>query len=226
MNFSILYIALIFLSPVSLYAAKESSVITETHNNQLIKAAQNRDLAKIKDLIKTKAKLNIRDSKGRTALLIATENDDVEIARALVKAGADVNLQDDKLDSPLLYAGAAGRLEILKLILADKPNFKVYNRYGGTALIPACERGHVDVVKELLKTKIDINHVNKLGWTGLMEAIVLSDGGPKHQEIVQLLVDAGADLNIPDRDGVTPLEHAKRRGYKEIVKILEKAHAK
>ncbi|MDI9674949.1 ankyrin repeat domain-containing protein, partial [Pseudomonas aeruginosa] len=86
--------------------------------------------------------------------------------------------------------GAEGRLEILRLTLLHGADLKSTNRYGGTALIPACERGHVEVVKTLLQAGVDPNHVNKLGWTGLLEAILLSDGGPRHQEIVRLLIDA------------------------------------
>ena len=70
-----------------------------------------------------------------------------------------------------------------------------------------------------------MDHVNKLGWTGLLEAIILSDGGPRHVEIVKLLVDAGADVNLADGDGVTPLAHARQRGYTEIAAILEAAGA-
>jgi ankyrin repeat protein len=40
---------------------------------------------------------------------------------------------------------------------------------------------------------------------------------------VRLLVEAGANVNIADRDGVTPLSHAKRRGYTEIARILTAA---
>ena len=82
------------------------------------------------------------------------------------------------------------------------------------------------MVKELLKTEIDIDHVNSLGWTALLEAIILSDGGPKHQEIVRILVAAGAAVNSPDQDGVTPLQHARRKGYREIVGTLEVAGAR
>ena len=53
-----------------------------------------------------------------------------------------------------------------------------------------------------------------------MEAVVLGDGGPAHTEIVRLLVAAGANTGIPDRDRITPLEHAKQRGYAEMVRIL------
>ena len=65
----------------------------------------------------------------------------------------------------------------------------------------------------LLGTAIDKDHVNKLGWTALLEAVILGDGGPVHTEIVRLLVEAGANVNIADREGVTPLTHARRRGF-------------
>jgi len=52
---------------------------------------------------------------------------------------------------------------------------------------------------------VDVNHINNLGWTALLEAIVLSDGGLRHQQIVQLLLDHDADMTIADKDGVTPL---------------------
>ncbi|HQV12903.1 MAG TPA: ankyrin repeat domain-containing protein, partial [Nitrospira sp.] len=122
-------------------------------------------------------------------------------------------------------AGASGYLDILRMTLAARPDFTVYNRFGGTALIPACERGHVEVVKALLTTSIDVNHVNRLGWTALLEAILLSDGGTAHQEIVRLLLTAGANPNLADHNGVTPLRHARQKGYRVITDLLVAAGA-
>ena len=45
----------------------------------------------------------------------------------------------------------------------------------------------------------------------------------RHQQVVRILLDAGADPGIADRDGVTALEHAQRRGYGEIAQILRNA---
>ncbi|WP_454063011.1 ankyrin repeat domain-containing protein [Candidatus Nitrospira salsa] len=192
----------------------------------LIEAVVQHDLALVKQLLKRGANMESRDAEGRTALLAAVANNSLEIARLLIEAGADVNAQDSQMDSPLLLAGAEGTLEILTLILDANPDFSVYNRFGGTPLIPACERGHLEVVQILLKTEVDIDHVNNLGWTALLEAIVLSQGGPRHQKIVQSLVDAGADIHIADHDGVTPLLHARQKGFQEIVSILESAAAR
>ena len=78
----------------------------------------------------------------------------------------------------------------------------------------------------LAKAGVDVDHVNKLGWTALLEAIILGNGGASHQQIVQLLVDAKANVNLADRDGVSPLRHARNRGFSEIAQILVNAGAR
>lgn len=192
------------------------------HQEQrLFEAVANNDVPTVQAVVKNGVNINAQDVQGRTALLVAVEKHHVESAKVLLDAGADVNIQDHKQDSPLLLAGAEGTVEIMKRILQAEPDFTRYNRFGGTSLVPAAERGHVEMVKLLVTTDIDIDDVNHLGWTALLEAIVLSDGGPRHQQIVQILVDAGANVNIADKDGVTPLQHARQKGFQEIVKILE-----
>ena len=200
-----------------------SSVHAQPPDAALISAAEAGDVARVQSLLAQGASVKARDARGRTALLAATHANRVEAARLLIAAGADVNAKDDLQDSAYLYAGAAGRLEILRLTLAAGADLGSTNRYGGTALIPACHYGHVETVRELLKTKIDIDHVNRLGWTALLEAVILGDGGPTYVQIVRLLVDHRANVNIADREGTSPLAHAKRRGFREIAQILERA---
>lgn len=166
-----------------------------------------------------------RDPNGRSALLLATHHDAVDVARMLIEADADVNAMDDINDSPYLYAGAEGRLKILRMTLERGADLASVNRYGGTALIPAAHHGHIEIVRELLKTRIDIDHINYLGWTALLEAIILGDGGPTYIEIVRLLIEAGADVNIADKDNVSPLAHAISSDYTEIVAMLHGAGA-
>lgn len=182
------------------------------------------DTPAIRGLLAKGASIDARDQSGRTALLVATHANQVEAAKVLIEAGADVNAKDAISDSPYLYAGARGHLEILRMTLAHGADLKSTNRYGGTALIPAAERGHVDTVRTLIEAGVDVDHVNKLNWTALLEAIVLADGGPRHVAIVKLLVDARADVNLADGEGVTPLQRA--RGFSEIEKILVAAGAR
>jgi uncharacterized protein len=189
-------------------------------------AAESNDAAKVGSLIAKGAKVDARDRAQRTPLLAATRANAVDAARALIEAGADVNAKDNIRDTPFLYAGAEGRLEILRLCLKAGANLKDTNRYGGTALIPAAHHGHPETVAELLKTKIEIDHVNNLGWTALLETIILSDGGPTHRNILKQLIEAGADVNIADAGGVSPLAHATSRGYREMIETLKAAGAR
>lgn len=192
-------------------------------NTMLLQTVEQGDLAGVNAMLADGADLEHRDAARRTPLLMATRLNHVDIALALIAAGADVNARDNNRDTPFLYAGAEGRNEILRAILATgRANLADTNRYGGTALIPAAHHGHPETVRILLATDIDKNHVNRLGWTALMEAVVLGDGGPVYQEIVGDLVRAGA-RDIPDNDGVTALEHARQRGYREIERLIASA---
>lgn len=191
--------------------------------NDLITAARQGDVAALAAEIAAGADIEARDADGVTALLAATHANQVETARLLIEAGADVNAKDAISDSPYLYAGARGHLDILKLTLAHGADLTSINRYGGTALIPAAERGHVETVATLIAAGVDVDHVNRLGWTALLEAIILGDGGPRHVAIVKLLLDAGANPNLADGDKVSPLAHARNRGFTEMVHLLQQA---
>lgn len=201
-------------------------VIEQSVLQVFLDAARANNTDKLIAGLKVGVPVDSADASGRTALMIATHANAIDAARVLIEAGADVNATDHLNDSPYLYAGAEGRLEILKMTVAAGADLKAVNRYGGTALIPAAHHGHVEVVRYLLTTKTDIDHVNFLGWTALLEAVILGDGGPTYQEIVDLLLKAGAEISIGDKEGVTALEHAQSRGQTEITQLLEKAAEK
>jgi uncharacterized protein len=203
------------------HAKAEDPMETDLHI-----AARGNDAAGVARLIAGGARIDARDKAQRTPLLVATRANAIDAARVLIESGANVNAKDNIRDTPFLYAGAEGRLEILRMILKAGANLKDTNRYGGNALIPACHHGHPETVRELLKTDIDVNHINRLKWTALLETIILSDGGPTHQDILAQLIAAGANVNIPDGDGVSPLAHARQRGYAEMVAMLQKAGAR
>ena len=197
-----------------------------TTNEQLLQATQLEDKKAILALLQQGADINVRDAQGRTPVMIATYQHNTDMVSTLLQAGANVNIRDNNKENPLLHSAAQGWLDILRLAIDAHADTSLTNRFGGISIIPASERGHVEIVRELLtRTNINVNHINNLGWTALLEAIILSNGGKAHQQIVQLLVDHGADVNLADRDGVTPLQHARDRGFGEIERILLQAGA-
>ena len=216
----------LFLLAFLFFSTCHSKTAMHTQNNPafLIEAVQNGKLNEVEAALKNGADVNTTDKRKRSLLMLATHAKDLKMGQLLVSYGANVNQQDDIQDSPFLYAGASGYTAFVKLFLENGARFDVYNRYGGTALIPACERGHLETVKLLAFTKnFPIDHVNRLGWTALMETVVLGDGSNKYLEITKTLIAAGCNVNIPDKDGVTALQHARKRNFKAIAEVLEKA---
>ena len=146
---------------------------------------------------------------------------------ALVAAGADPNaLENDRYDI-VTIAAAANDVPTLEVALGLGASARnVTSRYDGTALIAAAHLGHARVVRTLIRAGAPLDHVNNLGWTALIESIVLGDGGPRHVDTLGALVDAGANVNLADRDGRTPLALARVRGYRVMVSLLLKAGAR
>ncbi|MGI9389853.1 MAG: ankyrin repeat domain-containing protein [Boseongicola sp.] len=190
----------------------------------LHRAAHLGDVATIEAAAKSGADVNALDSKSRTpAHVAAFASQDAALA-ALAKAGADLNALEYQIYDVVTIAAVANDRAIVALAieLGNRPDLTT-SIYDGTALIAAAHLGHHEVVRILIDAGAPLDHVNNLEWTALIEAVILGDGGPDHIATVDHLVNAGADLSIGDRYGVTPLQHARKLGYAEIVALLETA---
>lgn len=195
-------------------------------DQKLIDAAGEGNLEAVQKYLKAGASVKFQTPNGVTALIAAAYKNHVEVAKILISAGASVNAQDNTQQSAYLIATSEGYLKLLDITLEAGADVHRLDSYQGTGLIRAADRGHVKIIQSLLKTDIKIDHVNRLGWTALLEAIILGDGGRRHTEVVRLLVNSGADVNLADSKGVTPLTHATNQGYKKIMAILKKAGAR
>lgn len=200
-------------------SAAEASAYTGLHA-----AAHKGDAAKIARLVTGGAAVNATDAHGRTPLHVATFARQHEAIRALVKAGADINrLENDRYDA-VTIASVADDEETLRVLLQLGASAKqTTSRYDGTALIAAAHLGHDGVVRQLIAAGAPLDHVNNLHWTAAIEAVVLGDGGARHQATLKALIDAGANLQLADRHGQTPLALARSRGYSAMVRMLEMA---
>ena len=190
-------------------------------------AAASGSVVEIDRLVKQGAALNARDGNGRTPMMVAAFRQDDAAVRALIEAGADVNALDNQSYDVVTIAAVLNDLDTLRVALAGGGNARaITSPYSGTALIAAAHLGHAEVCDMLIKARAPLDHVNNLGWTALIEAIVLGDGGARHQATVDVLIKGGANLNLPDGNGTSPLALARQKGYAPIAQMLEQAGAK
>jgi ankyrin repeat protein len=188
----------------------------------LHRAAALGDAAQIRSLLTQGADPKARDAAGRTPLHVAAFGSHYDAVRALVAGGADINALENHRYDVITIAAVKDDVRMVKLALALGGSAKsITSPYDGTALIAAAHLGHPEVVQALIDGGAPLDHVNNLGWTALIEAVILGDGGARHVATVAELVAAGADRTIADRSGVTPLRHARQRGYQKIVAALQ-----
>jgi len=193
----------------------------------LHRAAWRGDLPQLKALIAGGADLEQRDAMGRTPLHVASYARQREAIGVLAKAGARLDaFENDRYDAVTIAAVADDVPTLALLLSLGASPGQTTSRYDGTALIAAAHLGHDEVVRRLIAAGAPLDHVNNLHWTALIEAVVLGDGGPRHQRTLVALVDAGANLQLADRQGHTPLQLATARGYGAMVEKLRAAGAR
>lgn len=215
----------IFSLPVAAQVAPSPSEVA-TYSG-LHAAAHRGNVAELERLAKqSPGAIDARDPHGRTPLHVATFARKTAAIQALMKLGADhAALEKDRYDA-VTIASVADDEENLRVLLAAGASAKlITSRWDGTALIAAAHLGHDGVVRQLIAAGAPLDHVNNLHWTALIESIVLGDGGARHQRSLQALLDAGANLNLKDRQGLTPLQLAQSRGYEPMVRAIKVAGA-
>lgn len=215
-------IALLACLAGSLSAQTAPSATEVAAYDGLFRAAHRGDVAEVRRLIAAGADVGARDRRGRTPAHVAAFASQDDALRALAEAGADMNALEYQAYDVVTIAAVADdpKLMSLAIRLGNDPGLTT-SPYDGTALIAAAHLGHVEVVQRLIAAGAPLDHVNNLHWTAVIEAVILGDGGPDHQAVLDALLSAGADRTLADREGVTPLEHARTRGFAEMVERLQ-----
>ncbi len=220
-----------------------TGTLASAQSNDLLTAAGRGDLPTVNALLKAGADVNdakYTGSGSTTALMEAASHGHLEVIQALLAAKADVNATQGRSstdgDTALTLATMNGHMNVVQALLAAKADVNAGSR---PALYVAATIGNQEMAKVLLAAKPDLDRQDPwLGATALMQTLAPWGSGfaPPNQlqpsssrwEIARLLVDAGANVNVMTRAGVTALMFAAQenspRGL-EMVQALLAAHA-
>lgn len=175
------------------------------------------------------ADLNARatsEQQRSSAALLAARAGNFAALDVLIEAGADIDARNRVGLNPFLWACVNNNIDVARRMVAAGTDIELTTRFGGVGIHPTAEKGFVELTRFLAEeTDINVNFTNICGWTPLLEAVLLRDGGPAQQEIVGILLAAGADPKMVDQWGVSPLQHAEKLGFTEIATLLKNAGA-
>jgi len=148
----------------------------------------------------------------------------IELIKFLITNGSQLNHKDDYGWTSLFYAIEYGSpIQLIDFLLQNGADVTLVNNIGYSALQLACKRRSLDVVKTLFKNsniKDTINNTDKLGETPLIEATKRNNF-----EIVEFLLNSGADPSIKDTKDFTALKYANVNSIKvdnDFMNIKEK----
>ena len=199
------------------------------------------------------ANANLADDDSCTALISSSVQGHTEIARLLLEAAADPDTSDhhvpnNRFDrytcSALGRASQHGHVGIVRLLLAARAQtYDAAYRYGecnSTPLLLACHNGHVEIARLLIEATLEWDIIDLQGRAarfcvsedGWIEELpiqptpLIAASSRGHVELVQLLLESGANLNVPDVNKRTALSYASEKGHVEVVRLLLSAGAR
>ena len=157
--------------------------------------------------------INARGGRQVSPMHTAAYAGHAEILSLLLDHGADLEGRGDYDMTPLLQASMGGNLEAGLCLLDRGANINGRNRFGGVPLLYAANYGHVEFARMLLKRGAGINENDNVGGKTPLHCAV---EGMKIQ-VVRLLLEHGADVNVRDKQDRTPSQHAEQREIAELL---------
>ena len=167
---------------------------------------------------------SLTDDDGNTALIVASENGHKGIVKLLLECGANVDKRTPNGWTALMKASERGdsNLEVIELLLRYGAQADLQNNEGDSALIVATQNRQTELVIKLVRYhRANVDLKNNKGWTALMKASQVG-----HVEVVELLLNTGAEVDQQSSDGYSALMLASQNGHTRLVKLLLKFRAK
>jgi ankyrin repeat protein len=170
-------------------------------------------------LLESGAELEATSNSEVTALWLASGEGRIDVMKILLSKGADAaNTRVDGITA-LMTASVGGHAEAVKLLLENGADATIADGEGVTPLMNAAENGTVAVVKLLTESTEDpVAYLNSVSNTGFTALIVAAAHG--HLPVMEYLLDAGADVNVPHENGLTALMYAAAGGHVDAMKML------
>ena len=189
-------------------------------------------------LLQHNADPNATDGYGKTPLTLTAIEDHGDITRLLLSHGANIEHKDLEGKTSLQWALEKGNYSTVELLLQYKADSNTTDKWKNISLIDAAERGHIETVRLLLDHGAKLNQQSRDGETALHAAVLgrhcptielLLHGAQKdvratttrQYELVDLLLMNGADPNITNKDGNTPLMLAVDKFSLTTISIIE-----
>lgn len=190
--------------------------IDECGDTKLHIAARKNDLTKAKELLAAGAKVNARNDGGMTPMHYASDLKSDSMLQLLIANNARVNANSDKGRSPLHSAARLGRTSNIKLLLRSGAKINAGDDNGITPLHMAAYFGHKKALKELLKKEADVNALDIKGNTPLYYIV-------NNIDLAYALLEKGANPNIENKVGESPLHKAVKAGLLDNARMLIEA---
>jgi ankyrin repeat protein len=198
--------------------------------SDLITAVSYQDLDKIKNLLESGVDINYQEeSAGATALIMSAMYNFGDIARYLIEKGADVSIRN-KTGHTALMAAAGSSEEVFDLLVANGADMNVKLEDGTSAFMLSISGVMSDFVgfgnaKKLRDNGADVDEYFTSGpaegYTCLMMA-----ARNQRPDIVNFLVENGANVNARAANGNTPLSLAEEEKDQEMIALLKQLGAK
>jgi ankyrin repeat protein len=166
--------------------------------------------------------VNVRDSDDddNTPLHHATRQGQFKFVDELLKRNAKVNSCNNKKHTPLFLASEYGHTNVLQLLLEHNADVNAHDNEGDTPLHLSAGWGQLEATQLLLEREANVKSRNNSRWTPLHRAAQPWNGQKSDIQIVQLLLDHGADVQACDSRGMTAAEIAVEREQHEMVRLL------
>uniref|UniRef100_A0A674N186 Euchromatic histone-lysine N-methyltransferase 2 n=1 Tax=Takifugu rubripes TaxID=31033 RepID=A0A674N186_TAKRU len=152
----------------------------------------------------------------RCALHAAAQRGLLDICYMLVQAGANVDAQDKDLRTPLVEAIINNHIEVARYLIQSGACVYHVVEDGYTGLHHAAKLGNLEIVNMLLETgQVDVNAQDSGGWTPIIWA-----AEHKHLDVIKVLLNRGADVNIADKELNVCLHWAAYAGSVDIAELV------